>query len=119
MTAPAWSRDGAAIRLSIRLTPRARRDEITGLVEIGEGASALAVRVSAPPVGGGANKALADYLALRLGLPKSAVTIASGEKSRLKILRLERCTDDAIQRLLDLVGEGKPQPSPRTGFPPK
>jgi uncharacterized protein len=101
MTGSAWSRDGDAIRLAVRLTPRSRRDEIGGLVDTGDGRHALTVRIAAPPVDGAANTALINYLAAVLGLPRSGISLVSGEKSRLKMVRLEGCTEDALQRLLD------------------
>ena len=80
------STDGA--RLTVRLTPRAKRDALGGLVDAGDGRMALSVRLAAPPVEGAANRALIAFLADRLGVPKSAISIDSGEKSRLKIVRI-------------------------------
>jgi uncharacterized protein (TIGR00251 family) len=91
--------DGADARLFVRLTPRAKRDEIAGVIEV-EGRPALAVRLTAPPVEGAANKALIAFLAERLGVPKSAVTIETGDKSRLKIVRVRGVTDRALLQLV-------------------
>ena len=88
--------DGA--RLAVRMTPRARRDAIGGVVEV-EGRRALAVRVAAPPIEGAANKALIAFLADRLGVAKSAVSIESGEKSRLKIVRVRAVVEETLERL--------------------
>ena len=41
-----------------------------------------------PPVDGAANQALIDYLAKALGVPRSAIRLISGEKSRLKLVAL-------------------------------
>jgi uncharacterized protein YggU (UPF0235/DUF167 family) len=46
----------------------------------------LRVRVSAVPDKGRANAAVVALLAKALGVPKSAVSVASGETSRLKTL---------------------------------
>jgi len=89
--------DGA--RFAVRLTPRARRDEIAGVVEV-DGKPALAVRLTAPPVEGAANKALIAFLAERLGVPKSAVAIEAGEKSRLKIVRVHGVAEEVLARLI-------------------
>jgi uncharacterized protein (TIGR00251 family) len=88
--------DGA--RLAVRLTPRAKRDEFAGVVEV-DGRQALAVRIVAPPVEGAANKALIAFLADRLGVAKSAVSIESGEKSRLKIARVRGVAEERLERL--------------------
>jgi len=93
-----YALDGGVARLSLRLTPRAKRDEIAGISEV-EGRPALAVRLTAPPVEGAANKALIAFLARRLGVAKSAITIEAGSKSRLKIVRVQGVTDEALGRL--------------------
>jgi uncharacterized protein (TIGR00251 family) len=90
--------DGDGARLFVRLTPRARRNEITGTIEV-DGRQALAVRLAAPPVEGAANKALIAFLAEKLGVPRSAVSIETGEKSRLKVVRIRGLGEQALRRL--------------------
>lgn len=91
--------DGSA-RLAVRLTPRAGRDALGGIVDAGGGRVALSVRVAAPPVEGAANRALIVFLAATLDVPKSAIRIASGETSRIKIVRIDCVSDEAMRRLL-------------------
>jgi uncharacterized protein (TIGR00251 family) len=79
---------GDGLRLMVRLTPRAGRDQIDGIVAGPDGRMLLAVRVSAPPVEGAANAALIACLADALALRKSAITIRSGESARVKQLHL-------------------------------
>ena len=82
------SADGeGGTRLRVRVTPRAKRTALAGLVET-DGKPALAIRLAAPPVDGAANQALIRFLADALALPKSAVRIASGETSRFKTVSL-------------------------------
>ena len=88
-----------ALRLRVRLTPRARRDRIDGFAADAEGGRVLKVRVSAPPVEGAANAALIRLLAKALGVPKSAVTIAAGENSRIKTLEIAGDPADLAARL--------------------
>lgn len=71
---------GAA--LTVRVTPRARRDEVAGILEDGT----LRVRVSAPPVEGKANAALLTFLARVLGVRKNRLEIVAGEKGLDKIV---------------------------------
>lgn len=92
--------------LKVRVIPRARKNGITGWRD-----EALVVRLTAPPVGGAANKLLKRFLAKELGIRPSDIRIVKGEKSRDKILDIEGLSQDQVTRLLDLTGrrfgEGK------------
>ena len=92
MSAPAFlSADRGGVRIVLRVTPGAGRSGIFGPVDIGEGRTALAVKVAAPPVEGAANDALIALLAKELGVARSAVTLVSGGTSRLKVVRVADC----------------------------
>lgn len=84
-----WTRTATGLRLMVRLTPRAGKDALGGLREIEPGEPLLLARVAAPPLEGQANAALVKLVAKALGVPKSAVTIAAGETSRIKALEIE------------------------------
>ncbi len=81
--------DEDGVTLTVRVTPRARKSAAAGTVEIGEGRTALAVRLAAPPVDGAANAELTAFLAKLAGVGRSAVSIVAGEKSRVKLVRIE------------------------------
>jgi uncharacterized protein (TIGR00251 family) len=68
---------------AVKVQPRARRNAITG--EVGE---ALKVALTAPPLEGRANEACIEFLANLLKLPRSSISIASGQKSRNKVIRV-------------------------------
>lgn len=87
-------RNGAVV-FSVRVQPRASKDEIAG--EIG---GALKVRLQAPAVEGRANEALIELLAQLLKTPKSAVRILSGDRSRTKRIEIGGVTGQQIQALL-------------------
>jgi uncharacterized protein (TIGR00251 family) len=89
-------RAGDAVRFSVRLQPRASRNEIAGL----QGVS-LKVRVTAPPVDGMANQALIDFLSATLGVPRRNVCIISGFSSRAKVVEIREVDLARIQRLID------------------
>jgi uncharacterized protein len=80
-----WRADRAGVRLLVRVTPRAGRDEIDGLAETAHG-PAVAVRVRAAADKGDANRAVEAVVADWLGIAKSVVAVASGGKSRVKTL---------------------------------
>ena len=64
----------------------------------------LRVRVSAPPVEGKANEALERLLAKALGVPKIAVGVVSGTRSRDKTVVIDGLNqDEAIQRLRQIA----------------
>ena len=63
----------------VQVQPRASRDAIEG-----EHADALKIRLTAPPVDNRANDALVQLLAERLNVPRTAVRIVAGERSRRK-----------------------------------
>ncbi|MGQ9584223.1 MAG: DUF167 domain-containing protein [Anaerolineae bacterium] len=72
------------VRFYVRVVPRARKSEVSGLW--GE---ALKVRVAAPPVEGAANEALVNFLAERLSVRRAQVRIVSGQTSREKVVEVQ------------------------------
>jgi len=72
------ARDGG-VSFYVQVQPRASRDAVEG-----EHGDALKIRLSAPPVDDRANEALVRLLAERLNVPRAAVRIVAGEKSRRK-----------------------------------
>lgn len=93
--------DGDGVRLAVKVTPRAKRNMVAGVTADADGRPALAIRLAAPPVDGAANTALISFLAERAGLPKSAVTIESGETARRKIVRLAGISADTLSSRLE------------------
>jgi len=87
-------KNGDAVRLTVRLQPRASRNELAGLH-----GSALRVRVTAPPVDGLANEALIDFLSQALKIPRRNVCIVSGFTSRTKVVEISEVNLETIQRL--------------------
>lgn len=61
---------------------------------------ALLVRLNAAPVDGAANAELIEVLADALKVPKRAVSIVAGERSRQKRVRVEDVTDDYVKSKL-------------------
>ena len=76
------------VRLAVRLTPRASRNGIDGVVTGADGRMALQIRLTAPPVEGAANAALIAFLAETLEMRKADISIRSGQTARVKILHL-------------------------------
>ena len=92
-----------AVRLAVRVTPRAKRDALIGSVVGADGRRALAVKLAAPPADGAANEALCVFLAKSLGIATSQVTIRSGRSSRHKTVMLAGDVETLVVRLQALV----------------
>jgi uncharacterized protein len=83
--------------LSVRLQPRAKRDEV-----VGERAGMVVIRVTAPPVDGKANDALCRLIAKAAGVAPSKVSVIRGHTAREKVVRVEGVALDALRRALGL-----------------
>jgi uncharacterized protein (TIGR00251 family) len=83
--------------LRVKVTPGARRNEITGLTD-----GVLQVKVAAPPVKGKANKELLAFLSRALGVKKSAISIVKGQTSRDKVIAIAGLGRDDILQILRL-----------------
>jgi uncharacterized protein (TIGR00251 family) len=79
----------------VHVVPRARITEVAGRY-----GAAIRIRVAAPPVDGAANTELVRFLAEKLGVARSAVTIVRGASGRRKTISVEGLTTDRVQRLL-------------------
>ena len=82
--------DGVVI--DVRVIPRAGRSGVAGTRE-----GALLVRLNAPPLEGAANDELIEVLAKTLGVPKRAVTIVAGERSRTKRVAVAGISREAAE----------------------
>ena len=80
---------------TVKIHPRAKKNAITG--ELGD---ALKVSLTAPPVDGRANEACIEFFAKLLKLPRSSVTIASGQSSRTKSICVKGLSAEQIKQRL-------------------
>jgi uncharacterized protein len=80
---------------TVRVHPRARRNAITG--ELGD---ALKVSLTSPPVEGKANQACIEFLANLLKVPRSSVSIASGQTGRKKVIRVVGLSAEEVRQRL-------------------
>lgn len=89
-------RDTASgVTFAVKVHPRAKKNAITG--EIGD---ALKVSLTAPPVEGRANEACIEFFAKILNVPRSSVTIAAGQNSRNKVIRVAGLSADELRQRL-------------------
>ena len=81
--------------LRVRVQPRSAADALAGVRE-----GALVVRLTAPPVEGRANAALARFLGRALRVPPSAIEVVRGASGRDKQVRIAGVTPQALRALL-------------------
>lgn len=84
--------------LTVRVIPRAARSAIAGSRD-----NALLVRLTAPPVEGAANAELIRLLAETLDIPKRNITLISGERARLKRVKIVGLTNADVTRKLSCI----------------
>jgi hypothetical protein len=89
--------DGPSATVSVRVLPRSSREGVAGF----EG-GVVRIRLNAPPVEGKANDALVRFLAKALGVPRSRVTLVTGERGRSKVVRVAGVTREALMAALGL-----------------
>ena len=80
------------VTFAVKVHPRAKKNAITG--ELG---NALKLSLTTPPVEGRANEACIEFFAKLLKVPRSSVTIASGQSSRNKIIRVVGATGQHVR----------------------
>jgi len=101
--APLYRQAGKRLLVNLRVTPNAGADRIEGSEMRDDGSAVLRVRVKAVPDRGKANDAVIALLARALAVPKSSVTLVSGETARLKTIGIEGDPDLLLQRLQGLL----------------
>jgi uncharacterized protein (TIGR00251 family) len=91
----------AGVTFSVKVHPRARKNNVTGAV-----GDALKLSLTAPPVEGRANQAVIEFFADLFQIPRASVTIASGATSRNKVVRITGMSRVAVeQRLMAILPE--------------
>jgi len=85
------------VTFAIKVQPRARKNAVVGTL-----GNALKVSLTAPPVDGKANQACIDFFAKLLKVPRSSVTIAAGQTSRNKVIRIAGLSAKEVEIRLSL-----------------
>jgi hypothetical protein len=92
------SESARGVSFSVKVHPRARKNAITGTM-----GDTLKLALTAPPVEGKANHAVIEFFADLFEIPRSSVTIASGETSRNKVVRVSGISRAAVEQRLQAV----------------
>ena len=80
------------VSFAVRVHPRAKKNAIAG--ELGH---ALKIALTAPPLEGRANEACIAFFSKLLGVPRSSVTILSGEKNRNKVVHVAGVSAEQVR----------------------
>jgi uncharacterized protein (TIGR00251 family) len=83
------------VTIKVKVTPGSRSNAL-----VGEKGDCLALKLTAPPTEGRANKELVRFLAQKLGIAPSSIRILRGHLSREKILLVSGVTRQAVLELL-------------------
>jgi hypothetical protein len=94
----------AGLALRVRVTPNAAADRIEGIEIRDDGEPVLKLRVAAVPDKGKANAAVIALVAKALSVPKSAISLVSGETARTKTVEIVGRPEDLALRLAPLLG---------------
>jgi uncharacterized protein (TIGR00251 family) len=89
--------NSGGVTFTVKVHPRAKKNAITG--ELGD---ALKVALTAPPVDNKANEACIEFFAKLLKVPCSSVTIAAGQTSRNKMIRVVGLSAVELEKRLNL-----------------
>jgi uncharacterized protein (TIGR00251 family) len=83
---------GEDVAFSVKVHPHAKKNAITGKLD-----GVLKISLTSPPVDGKANDACIEFLAKLLKVPRSSVTIASGQSSRWKVIRVSGLSPEEVR----------------------
>jgi uncharacterized protein (TIGR00251 family) len=87
----------AGVSFAVKIHPRAKKNAITGALD-----DALKLSLTAPPVEGRANEACIEFLANLLKVPRSSVTIASGQTGRRKVIRVAGIAAEKVRNRIGM-----------------
>jgi hypothetical protein len=93
------ARDGV-VWMHVRVQPKASRNQLRVAPD-----GRIRIWLTSPPVDGAANKALLAYLVKTLGLPRGAVQLSKGLKSRDKMLVVSGVGLETLQSRLNEMSE--------------
>ena len=84
--------------LRVHVIPNAKGDCV-----VGEHGGAIKIKLRAPAVDGKANAALVQFLAEQMKLPRRAILLQSGQRSRDKLIRIDGLSEEEVRARLRAV----------------
>lgn len=92
------------LRLTVRLTPKAAANRVSGPADGPDGTRLLKLQVTAPPVDGKANAAMIRLLSKTFRCPKTSLEVVSGMTERTKVVAISGDPDDLAARIIATLG---------------
>jgi len=92
--------DGNTVTFWLRAKPRSSRERLTM-----DGSGELRLEIHAAATEGKANEACIEFLARALHVPKNAVSIVSGERSKRKLMRVVATNPEQVATQLQALAE--------------
>lgn len=99
-----WAQSADGLVVTVRLTPKAGRDSIDGIMRLSDGRTVLGARVAAIPSEGEANSALTRLIARTVRVAPRDVTVVGGATSRIKRILIKGDVR-AMAAALEQLGE--------------
>jgi uncharacterized protein (TIGR00251 family) len=87
------------VRVRLKVTPKAKRNQLGGLLDEPDGGKALKVAVTAAPEDGKANAAVIALLAAEWGVAKSAISVVTGATDRRKLVEIRGPSQELLAKL--------------------
>lgn len=84
------------ILLRVKAVPNSSKNQVCGVMD-----NALKIKIKAPAVENKANEELVKFLSKSIKIPKSNISIQSGNTSKVKIVYIEMCTVEQIKNFYD------------------
>jgi len=84
--------------LNIYVQPKASQNKTLGIYN-----NAFKIKIKAPPVDGASNKECIKFLSKALKIPKSSVTILSGQSGRNKKLAINKPKDQTLKEFKEKI----------------
>jgi len=94
-----FERADGGVRVAVRVTPKASRNAVQGIMMGADGRRMLKVAITAAPEGGKANAAVMEILSKAWRVPKSSIEVAAGAADRSKILFVAGEAAELLTRL--------------------
>ncbi len=86
------------IKLAVKILPNTSKCEIVGIVE-----NEIKIKLDVPPLEGRANEKCVKFLSKLLGVPKTFISIISGQKSRSKVIFIEGDANELENKIYELI----------------